>query len=405
MGVAIKLRSLFGLGGPSRPRPIDGVPADVVAAILGANHSGEWITPENCLTIPAVYAAVNAISSDLATLPLELRRPTPAGGSEVVADHPAALLFSRSPDGSTTPQQFLRALVARSLTWGDGYARIDWSGGYPVRLKLLDPAAVKPVDGPEGVDYVVGGEAVAGSRILHVAELGLDGVTGLSPVELCRQTLGVSRAAESYAAQYFGNGAVLDGYFTVPAQNQEKLDGFRENLRKLFGGANRHAPSAFSTGTEYKRIGGSPQESQLLEVRAFQLQEVARIFRIPPHKIGDASKLSYASAEQANLSYYLESLRPRCEALEAALALKLLTETELSAGWFWRFDFSALLRTDLAARAGWIRNLAASGLLRVDEGRDMADLPPIGGDKGAEILVPLNTGPLSKVVDPSEPKP
>jgi HK97 family phage portal protein len=404
-GAVSRLRSLWGGGGVgSRPRP-EAFPGSAAAALgmLPSNNSGEWVTPANALTIPAVYSAVNAIASDLASLPLELRRPGPAGGSEVVRDHPAARLFSRSPDGSTTPQQFLRSLVANALVHGNGYARSTWSGGYPVALRILDPARVRPVEAAGSLDFDVAGEAVPGSQVIQLAALSLDGLEGESPVELCRQTLGLSRAAESYAAAYFGAGASTPGFFTMPGTpSGEKLEATRRQIKEMFSGGNRHAPGVFLPGTDYKEIGGSPAESQLLQLRSFQVLEVARIFRVPPHKLGDFSRASYASVEAANIAYYLETLRPWAEALEAVLGLRLLTETELSAGWSWRFDFGALLRADTASRASWIRNLAASGLLRVDEGRALADLPPLGGEAGAALLVPLNTGPLDKVINPAE---
>lgn len=408
-GAMGRLRTLWGGGGVgSRPRP-EAFPGSSAAAygMLSPNNSGEWITAANALTLPAVYAAVNAISSDLASLPLELRRPGATGGSEVVRDHPAALLFTRSPDGgSSTPQQFLRALVANALVSGTGYSLVTWSGGYPTRLRILDPARVRPVEAAGSVDYEVAGEAVPNSQIIQLAALSLDGREGESPVELCRQTLGLSRAVESYAASYFGHGASTPGFFTMaPASSGEKLEESRKHIKEMFSGGNRHVPGVFVAGTDYKEIGGSPAESQLLELRAFQVLEVARIFGVPPHRLGDYSKASYASVEQSNLHYYLSTLRPWCESIEAVLALRLLTESELAAGWSWRFDFGALLRADTASRASWIRNLAASGLLRVDEGRALADLPPLGGEAGAALLVPLNTGPLDKVINPAEPKP
>lgn len=406
-GAMGRFRSWFGAtGAGSRPRP-EAFPGSSAAAFGGfaPNNSGEWITAANALTVPAVYAAVNAISSDLASLPCELRRPGPSGGSEVVRDHPAARLLSCSPDGSTTPQQFLRSLVANALVSGNGYARATWSGGYPTRLKLLDPARVRPVDSGDSIDFDVNGEAVPGSQVIQLAALSLCGREGESPVDLCRQTLGLSRAAESYAAAYFGHGASTPGFFAVPGTT-EKIDATRQHIRETFGGpANRHVPGVFQAGTTYSTVGGSPAEAQLLELRAFQVLEVARIFRVPPHKLGDFSRASYASVEAANIAYYLETLRPWAEALEAALSLKLLAESELAAGWYWAFDFNSLLRADTTSRAAWIRNLAASGLLKVDEGRALADLDPLGGEKGAQILVPLNTGPLDKVVTPAEPKP
>ena len=130
----------------------------------------------------------------------------------------------------------------------------------------------------------------------------------------------------------------------------------------------------------------------MLEVRGFQVSESSRLWRVPGDKLGDLTKASYATVEQNRLAYLGETIRPICESIEAVLA----------AGYFWEFDFSSFLRSDLAARGVWIRNLAASGLMRVDEGRAMADLPPIGGAKGAEILVPLNTGPLTAVVAQAE---
>jgi len=405
-------RSRAGVGGLLRgladrlsPRDGAGRLLSGGAGAVAANASGEYIDERNVLTVSSAWAAVNAVASDVASMPLRLRKRTGPGASEVVTDHPAARLFWRSPDGGqTTPQQFLAAWVAHRLIGGNGFARAYWEGGWPVRLRVLQPdrIVVHLEEETGAVDYSFGGKPIAATEVLHLAGMGGDGVSGWSPTDHGRQTLGLSKAAESNAASFFGNAAIACGLVKVPAQKtQEATDSLLARLQAQFSGALRYRLHAVPQGTDWEQTSADPASAQVLEVRGFQVAESSRIWRVPANKLGDYSKASYATVEQSNLAYLGETIRPICESIESVLDLRLLTDREVADGYFWAFDFSSFLRSDLAARGAWIRNLAASGLMRVNEGRALADLPPLakGGD---ELLVPLNTGPLSAVVAQAE---
>lgn len=365
---------------------------------VAANASGEYIDESNVLTVASAWAAVNAVASDVASMPLRLRKRTGPGASDVVTDHPTARLFWRSPDGGfTTPQQFIGSWVAHRMIGGNGYARAYWQGGWPVRLRVLNPReVVVHVDDETGeVAYTVKGKPVAASEILHLAGMGGDGVSGWSPTDHGRQTLGLSKAAESNAASFLGNAAIPCGLVKVPvAKNEQAAEAMLNRLQNQFSGTGRYRLHAVPQGTDWEQTSADPAAAQLLEVRGFQVAESSRLWRVPGDKLGDLTKASYATVEQNNLGYLGQTIRPICESIEAVLDLRLLTDAEVAAGYFWEFDFSSFLRSDLTSRANWIRNLAASGLLKVNEGRALADLPPLaqGGD---EVLVPLNTGPLS----------
>ncbi|WP_165068287.1 phage portal protein [Paludisphaera rhizosphaerae] len=393
---------LQGLGDRLNPRASAGQLVSQLSPI-GPNLSGEWISESNVLTVASVWAAINAVSGDIASLPLRLKRRLDNGAAEVVTSHPAAKLFSRSPDGgSTTPQAFLAAWIGHRLKGGNGYARVAWASGYPVRLRVLDPTTVQVLRNDETgeVDYLVKGKEVPREEILHLVGLGEDGVSGLSPTDLCRQTIALTRAAESHASSYLGNSAIPSGIVTAPsAGSQEKNEALRKQLQEAFTGSGRYGLHVAPPGTAWTPTATDPAKSQLLELRAFQVVEMARVYRLPPNKLADYSKASYASVEQSNLQYLNETLRPICESIEAVLDLRLLTDVEVESGLYWEFDFTALLRADTATRSAWLRNMSASGLIKIDEGRAVEGLPPLPNGEGDKLMIPLNTAPLDQVLD------
>ncbi len=159
-----------------------------------------------------------------------------------------------------------------------------------------------------------------------------------------------------------------------------------------------------STPPHPTQTSADPAKSQLLELRAFQVLEAARLWRVPPHKLGDYSKASYASVEQSNLAYMTETLRPICESIESVLDLRLLTDSEVDQGFRFEFDFSSYLRADTATRSAWLRNMSASGLIKIDEGRAIEGLPPLPDGEGDRLMVPLNTAPLESVLADDQAK-
>jgi HK97 family phage portal protein len=377
-----------------------------------ANTTGVAVNERTALALPAFLCGVNCIASDLSALPLELVQVMSDGTVRPAKEHPAWPIFSRSPDGQTTSQRWRSAILAHSIVYGGGFSEIVPAvDGSRVYLFLLDPAATSvQIDPGGGVRYVTAGGTLPPESVVHVAGLSFDGLTGSPLVRLARQALGLGLAAEQFAGSFLGSSASPAGWFKSP--NNLKPEAKREFLDSV---EERHAgpesagkAGILPPGWDWLEVKSSanPASAELMELRRFSVLEVARLLRLPPHKLGDYSNASYSSIEAANIEYQA-NLRPWAEAFEQALNWRLLTDEEAAAGFQFRHDFSALLRTDTAARTARNSAMMAWGCLQPDEWRISEGFEPLNTDRSRSTYTPLNMTPAPTPVPESgklEPK-
>lgn len=355
-------------------------------------------TPQNVLTIAAAYAAIYAISSDTAILPFKCFQRTPRGRREAPEKN-ATELLNVSPDGETTAIRFRQALMGHAVSRGNSYAEIRFRGdGQPGALHLLPPS-VKPQRHPANgkLYYDLGdGKTLPPSRVLHLAGLGGDGLTGYSPIGLCKRTFDLTISAEQYGVGYWKNGSRPGGVITYPG---EVTPAMRDNLvasweRMHRGAENASKVAVLEEGAAYHAITIPPEEAQFLETRKFQIIDIARIFRVPPHKIADYSQMQLASAgvEAANIDYVTTTLMVWCSQLEAEANRKLLTPEDRANGYYFKHMANALLRGAMAQRAEFYSKLFAMGVLSPNEIRELEEMNPVDG--GDNHFVPLNMDSL-----------
>lgn len=360
-------------------------------------------TPESVLSIAAAYAAIYAISTDTAILPLKVYQKTARERREAT-EHPAHDLMNFTPDGETTAVRFRQALMGHAVSRGNGYAEIRRDmDGQPRVLHLMSPAVTPCREENTGrLFYDLGNEnTLPPSRVLHVAGLGADGLKGYSPLTLARRAFELAIETERYGVSFYRNGSRPGGVITYPGEVTPKM---RENLvasweRLHQGGDNAHKVAVLEEGSAYHAVTIPPEEAQFLQTRQMQVVEIARIFRVPPHKIADYSQMQLASAgvEAANIDYVTTTLMAWCTQLEAECNLKLLTPMERAAGYYFKHSLNALLRGDMKTRAEFYGKLFSFGALSPNEIRELEDMNPIeGGDKH---FTPLNMGGLE---DPKE---
>lgn len=373
--------------------------------------SGTYVTPETALSLAAVYAAVNVISRDLASLPCNVYRRLPGGGREIAPEMPQHELVHTSPDGVRDACRFFQAIMGHVLTRGNGYAEIvrDKFDGRPVALHLLHPSKTKAkyTESADGEDrhlyYEVNGDAdnrALPENVLHFAGMGFDGLTGFAPVTVCRQTIGLGIAVEQFGASFFGNGAILRGIL----KTAKKLSAIAaDNLRRTFnsihqGSQAAHQVAVLEEGLEWQNAGGvSPEDAQFLETRKFQVVDIARIFSVPPHKIGDYSQAHLANVEEANLDYIATTLCGWVVMIEAQLNSKLLTAADRQT-YEIGLDMSALMRGNTAARTAYYQAMRNMGCLSADRILAMEGLNPIGAEKGGDkYIVQSQYIPLDQV--------
>lgn len=365
-----------------------------------ANLTGVPVTERSALTLTSAYACINVIATDLASLPVRLYRVRKSGGRDEVTDHAAADRLRWSPDGEAIAFSWKQAWLAHMLGWGNGYAQIVRDGaGNLVSLNLLSPATTeaKRRESDRGLYYKrEGAPPLDAADVLHLAAMGFNGITGYSPVKCAKQAIGLALAAESFGAGFYGNSAKAGGFLkltkklTTEAQERLKL-----NFTSYHGGvSNAHRIGLLEDGMDWVKTTIDPDDAQFLATRAFQVVEVCRIYRVPPHKIGDYSQAHLANVESSNLDYLVTTLRPWAVAMESVLTLKLLTTEERRSGMFFENLLTALLRGDMAARSAYYQTMFNLGAMNSNEIRSQESLNPIiGGDR---YMIPANYIPLDQ---------
>jgi HK97 family phage portal protein len=370
-----------------------------------STRSRVTVTPTGALGLTAVYAAINCIATDVSTLPLEVWKRRRSGGRDRVTDHKIDYLLGVSTDNETPANRFEQSLVGHALGWGNGYAEIEYeSNGQVKGLYLLDPAQTRPDRRPQDkrLFYRSGNSTLPPWRMLHIAGFGYDGLQGYSPINLAREAIGLGIAAEQFGAAFFGNSAKPSGVLETPLKlSPQAIANLRESWERMHqGGENAARTAILEQGMKWNSTMIPPEDAQFLETRKFQVLEVARLFRIPPHKIGDYSQSHLANIEAANLDYLQTTILPWCLSIEQELNRKLFTEAERRQGYFVCHDTSVLLRADSKTRGDMYRTLRELGAITPNEIREREGLNPIAAEDGGDLfLVQGQYVPLESLVD------
>lgn len=359
-----------------------------------SSDAGVTVTPDTALTYSAVYAAVRCIAESVSSLPLNYYERLPGGGKASAKANPLHTLLHDEPNPEMTSLQWREASMAHLLLWGNSYSEIvrDLEGNV-VELWPIDPTIVTPMRTDSGelyYDLNRGKSFITAGNMLHIPGLSFDGISGVSPITLARQSIGLSMAIESFGAGYFGRGARPGGVLTFPGQLSPEA---RQNLRRSFeelhaGGANSHRVALLEAGLKWEAIGVPPDDSQFLQSREFQIIEVARWFNLPPNKLKDLSKTSYNSLEQMEISFVVDTLRPWLVRWEQQLNRKLIRPKD-KGSFFFEFNVDGKLRGEIAARYQAYSVGRNWGWLSVNEIRSNENLNPIGPE-GDVYMVPLN---------------
>jgi HK97 family phage portal protein len=370
------------------------VPTGAMAA------AGVAVSPEGALALTAAYAAINTIATDTAVLPLKVYRERKSGGRDRVKDDPRSDLVGDSPDDVTTTIRQRQAMMGHVLGWGNGYLEITFDGdGMPTGLHLMDPRTTAATRNPADrqVRYRHSKGELPPYRVAHVAGLGFDGLTGYSPLAKAREAIGLALATEAYGASLFGNGSQPRGIIQFPNKiTAQALANFRESWERLHQGpANANKTAILEQGATWQSISIPPEDAQFLATRQFQVVEIARLYRLPPHKIGDYSQSHLANIEAANLDYLVTTIAPWCAAIEQELTRKLFTREERRAGWYVEHDMRAFLRGDMKARGEFYTRLRDLGVFSPNQICEWENMNPIG-PAGDIRLVPLNMVNLEK---------
>lgn len=374
----------------------------------GASSTGTGmsVTTTTALAHAAVFSCVRVLAESAGQLPLQLYRSK--GRERLKAtDHPLYSLLHGRPNSYMTAQEFVECVVAHLALRGNFYAFINRNGDPkgPVRELLpFNPGAVTPFLAPDTFDplyrvrFTNGREEILPpEKVLHVRLFSLDGLVGLSPVTQGRESLGLSMATERHGAKLFSNGARPGGVLQTPTTlSPEAAARLREDWAlKHEGIENSNRVAILEEGLTWAQTGLSSEDSQFLETRKYQRSEIAGLFRVPPHMIGDLDKATFSNIEHQALEFVTNGLLPYLTRIEQRIAMQLLTPVERET-LYAKFSVNALLRGDMNTRSTFYQRLEQCGAMSPNEIREYEDLNPrVGGDVW---LTPLN---MASVADPA----
>mgnify|MGYP002754012581 CR=1 FL=1 len=330
-------------------------------------------------------------------------------GKERVPEHPLYFLLHDAPNPEMTSFIFRETMMSHLLLWGNAYAQIIRNGkGEVLALYPLMPDRMR-VDRDEYgqlyYEYMLsdsdanaresGAVRLSTQDILHIPGLGFDGLVGYSPIAMAKNAIGMAIATEEYGAAFFANGATPSGILTHPGviKNPEAM---RESWSKGFGGRNSHKVAILEEGMNYTPISIAPNEAQFLETRKFQINEIARIFRVPPHMVGDLEKSSFSNIEQQSLEFVKYTLDPWVKRFEQAMTRRLLTSDEKKK-YYIKFNVDGLLRGDYQSRMNGYATARQNGWMSANDIRSLENLDLISDEEGGNLyLVNGNMLPLKK---------
>lgn len=372
-----------------------------------ASATGVTVTPETAMRSAAVLACVRVLAETVAGLPFIVYRRNKTG-RERDTSLPIFNLLSSKPNRFQTAFEFREMLMAHCLLRGNGYAQKVYDGaGRLVELVPLNPTRVEPSLTSDGsLVYKLktdnfGERILPGEDIFHLKGLATDGILGVSPITYAREAVGLSIAAEEFGGRVFSNDAKPGGILEHPGKlSDEAHKRIKDSWQDAHAGLkNAHKVAVLEEGMKWQRIGISASDTQFIESRKFQIEEIARIFRVPPHLIGHLERATFANIEHQSLEFVQHTLLPWLRRWEQAIASRLMTEGESSTH-YCEFLVDGLLRGDIQSRYSAYAVGRQWGWLSADDVRRLENMEPLPEDTGKDYLVPLNMIPAGTTVEP-----
>jgi HK97 family phage portal protein len=364
-------------------------------------RAGVTVTIDRAMQLSAVSACVRLLSESIASLPLNVYRRLDGGRRQRVSDLPEARLLHDEPNPLMTSFTWRETSSAHLLLWGNAYSVIlRGEGAEPVALLPIMPQYVHVLKQANGeLAYHVNGyglkRLINQADMLHVPGLSYDGLIGMSPIKYAAQSIGLALAAESYGAGFFGNSARPSGFISTAAKlSADQALALGRAWTANYGGDKSQGTAVLDNGAKFERVTMPPEEAQFIETRKFQLADIARWYRVPPHMIGDLERATFSNIEHQGLQFVTHTLRPWLVRIEQEITRKLFPArsdgrpSEL----YVEFNVDGLLRGDLKSRYDAYAVGRQWGWLSTNDIRSRENLEPVP-DGDTDYLQPLNMVP------------
>jgi len=369
------------------------------------SQSGETVTEDSAMRVAAVYSCVRLISQTLATLPCILYSEN-GENRDRARDNPLYNLLHYAPNPYQTAVQFFEAMQMNLLLRGNAYAIITWTNDARTvgELNMISPERVTP-EIVEGVlKYKIdGGRRVLGAvEMLHIAGPSLDGIVGLSPIDYAKETIGNAQSMSRHSGSLWKNGAKLSGILKHPGKlTPQAIQNLRDSWTAQSSGSGNSGKTAIlENGMEFQPVTMTTEQAKFIEERELSRSEIAGIFNVPPHMIGDLKRATFSNIEHQSLEFVTYTLRPWFVRWESAIKLRLLAnQPKLKA----EFNADALLRGDFYTRQQGLAIQRQNGVISIDEWRALENRNPLPGGTGTDHMVPMNMAVVGEEAPQNKP--
>lgn len=382
------------ISGLARPEPW------LIEALGGRkSKTGISVNEQTAMRFSAVFGCIRILAETLACLPLGLFRKRKDGGADKADGEPLYGILHDAPNPEMPSYNFREAMMVNILSGGDGIAPIQRNGaGEIIALWPKFWHEVWPERDPETqrIVYKVNDrgkiETLSFEKVFHVPGLGFNGVKGFSPIRMAMESVGLGLAAEEFAALFYANGANAGGILTVAGLgNKENREKIREEIEEKYKGLGKsHKLMVLADGSQYHRVGIPLAEAQFIETRKFQIEEIARIYRVPLHLLQSLDRATFSNIEHQSLEFVKYTMLPWFARWEQAINFRLLTRRQREQGYFAKFNAEGLLRGDTKSRYEAYHYARQDGWLNTDEIREKEDLNPLPNGEGQDYWQPLN---------------
>ena len=375
----------------ARDKPKDSVSA-APTFFFGMSGSGKPVNAQTAIQLSTVYACVRVISETVASLPLGVYEATD-DGSQKATDHSLYFLLHDEPNSEMTSFVLREVMLAHLLLYGNSYCQILRSGRnqitglYPLLPDHMEVDRDK--NGTLTYTYSTStGQRVimAPEEVLHIPGLGFDGVMGYSPIALERNAIGLGIASEEYGSNFFSNGARPSGILTHPntVKNPAAL---RESWNSIYGGSgNANRVAILEEGMRFEPIAIPNNEAQFLETRKFQVDEICRIFRVPPHLVGDLEHATFSNIEHQSIDFAVHTIRPWLVRIEQSMNRALFSDEE-KGRFYVQFNIDGLMRGDYKSRMEGYAIARQNGWMSANDIRALENQNPIPSEEGGDAYL------------------
>ena len=406
--------SLFGWF-HSRDKPRNAISA-APTFFFGSSNAGKSVNPKNAVQVSTVYACVRVIAETIASLPLAVYEETETG-SQKATDHPLYRILHDEPNPEMTSFVLREVMLSHLLLWGNSYCQIIRTGkNHIAGLYPLLPDRME-VDRDSKTGTLVytytttEGNAVRlkPSDVLHIPGLGFDGIMGYSPIALEKNAIGLGIAAEEYGSTFFKNGARPSGVLTHPntVRDPKRL---RDNWNATYGGSSNGGKVAIlEESMSFTPISLPNNEAQFLETRRFQVEEICRIYRVPPHLVGNLDRATFSNIENQSIDFAVHTIRPWLVRIEQAMNRALFSDSEKAGNpgggrFYVQFNLDGLMRGDYKSRMEGYAIARQNGWMSANDIRALENLNPISEEEGGSTylvngnMVPVNLCGITQLI-------